>query len=93
MVTLESISEPVLKAKLIDFIITNFLFGDVTKKPSDGDSLINTGVLDSTGILELIQFLEENYSIEVKDTETLPQNLDSIDNIVRFVQGKSQRSL
>lgn len=52
------------------------------------DSLIEVGVIDSTGVLELIGFIEERYGLEVRDEEVLPENLDSISNITRFVGEK-----
>lgn len=77
-----------VKEQLLDFIVMNFLFGDVERKPDEKDSLINTGVLDSTGILELIQFLEATFGITVEDNETVPQNLDSVDALVRYIARK-----
>ena len=53
-----------------------------------GDSLIEAGVIDSTGVLELIEYLESNYDIQIADEEVLPDNLDSIDRISRFVSSK-----
>ncbi len=52
------------------------------------DSLIGVGAIDSTGVLELIEFIEERYEIQVPDEEVLPENLDSIDNIVRYLGTK-----
>jgi acyl carrier protein len=52
------------------------------------DSLIAAGVIDSTGVLEVIEFLEERYEIQIADEEVLPENLDSIASIGRFVAGK-----
>ena len=52
------------------------------------DSLIEVGVIDSTGVLELIGFIEERYEVEIADEEVLPENLDSIASIGRFVAGK-----
>jgi acyl carrier protein len=77
-----------VRTELIDFVVNNFLFGDVVRTPADDDSLVEGGVIDSTGVLELIEFLESNFGIEVSDTETLPQNLDTISNLTRFVQSK-----
>jgi acyl carrier protein len=77
-----------IKEKVIAFIIKNYLFGDTLQKPGDDVSLIEEGIVDSTGILELIEFLETSFDIEVKDTETLPQNLGSISNLVRFIETK-----
>jgi len=56
------------------------------------DSLIEVGVIDSTGVLELIGFIEERYDVEIADEEVLPENLDSIANITRFVGEKTARS-
>lgn len=78
--------------QLRDFVCTNYLFGDGTRAPDDDASLIGAGVIDSTGVLELIEFLEEHFRIEVLETETIPQNLDSISNLTRFVLGKLSRS-
>ena len=56
--------------------------------PSAADSLIGSGVIDSTGILELIEYLEQEFGIQVEDTETVPENLDGIDRIAVFVHRK-----
>ena len=77
-----------VRAELRDFIVANYLFGDVARAPSDDDSLVEGGVIDSTGILEMIEFLESHFGIEVSETETLPQNLDTISNLTRFVMSK-----
>jgi acyl carrier protein len=75
-----------------DYIVENFLLGDDAGLDSS-QSLLRTGIVDSTGIMELVMFLEERYQIEVIDAEMLPENLDTIDNIVRFVQRKSVERL
>lgn len=51
-------------------------------------SLIEAGIIDSTGVLELVGFLEETYGVEIADSELVPENLDSIDNILRFMAVK-----
>ena len=56
------------------------------------DSLIEVGVIDSTGVLELLGFIEERYEVEIADEEVLPENLDSIAAITRFVGEKTARS-
>lgn len=71
------------------FILENFLFGDKKRLPKADASLIENGVVDSTGILELIDFLEKKYSITVGEQETTPDNLDSIEKIVSFLKKKS----
>jgi acyl carrier protein len=80
--------EPEIKSKLTDFIVANYLFGDAKRMPGEDESLIEKGIVDSTGILELIEFLESSFGIEVEDTETLPQNLGSISNLARFISKK-----
>ena len=72
---------------LREFIQENFLFG---QEPtfSDADSFIDQGIIDSTGVLELVAYLESQYGFTVADDELVPENLDSIDNLVRFIEVK-----
>jgi acyl carrier protein len=70
------------------FIINNFLFGELDAKMSNDDSLLDRGIIDSTGVLELVEFLEEKYVIKVQDDELVPQNLDSVNSLVQFVNRK-----
>jgi len=78
----------VIIERVSDFIVSNFLFGDLSRKPAPGDSLIETGIIDSTGILELIEFLESEFGIEVKEEETIPRNLDGLANLDAFIKKK-----
>ena len=80
-----------LKTQLKEFISSAYLFGDDSRMPSDDDSLLETGILDSTGVLELIEFLEETFEISVEDTETVPENLGSISGLTRYVLAKTGR--
>lgn len=77
-----------VREDLRGFITTNFLFGDESRTPADDEDLLLAGVVDSTGILELIEFLEEQFGIEVSEDETVPENLGSVDNLTRYVTGK-----
>jgi acyl carrier protein len=70
------------------FVIANFLFGQPGAQLSDTQSFLDTGIIDSTGVLELVSFLEEKFGITVGDRELLPENLDSVQNVSRFVEGK-----
>lgn len=72
-----------------DFIVTNYLFGDESRAPEDDQDLLLTGIVDSTGVLELIEFLESSFNIQVLDTETIPANLGSITNLTRYVGEKT----
>jgi acyl carrier protein len=77
-----------IQAELTEFIVANFLFGDVARAPQDDDTLVEEGIIDSTGILELIEFLETRFGIEVSEAETVPQNLGSVSSLTKFVMGK-----
>ena len=81
-------SPDAIEQEVRQFLKDNFpLSADgVTLDP--GDSLIEVGVIDSTGVLELIGFIEERYEVEIADEEVLPENLDSIASITRFVGEK-----
>jgi len=71
-----------------NFIVMNFLFGDESRTPAASESLLESGLVDSTGVLEIVDFLETDMGIRVEDDETLPSNLDSLDNLVAFVLRK-----
>ena len=77
-----------VKGKIRHFIVENFLFGDDEGLDND-TSFLETGVIDSTGILELVTFLDETFNIEIEDEELLPENLDSINNIAAFLSRKT----
>ena len=70
------------------FLADIFFLGDDPASIPSSKSLIEGGIIDSTGVLELIGFLEEQYAIRIEDDELIPENLDSIENIVRFVARK-----
>ena len=77
-----------VRAQLLDFVVANFLFGDTSRAPGDDESLVEGGIIDSTGVMELIEFLESELGIEVSDDDTVPSNLDTIGNLTRFVLRK-----
>ena len=77
-----------MEAELRSFLADNFLLGEEFRGLPGSASLIEAGIIDSTGVLELVGFLEEAYEIEITDSELVPENLDSIDNVVRFVGAK-----
>ena len=57
---------------------------------ADTDSLLDKGIIDSTGVLELVGHIEENYEIKIEDEELVPDNLDSVNNLVKYIQKKKQ---
>lgn len=70
------------------FIIDNFLFGDTSQEIADDTSLIDNNLVDSTGVLELVFFLETTFDIKVADTEVVPDNLDSIGAMAAYIETK-----
>jgi acyl carrier protein len=71
------------------FIVQNFLFGQ-DQDLADGTSFLESGIIDSTGVLELVAHLEEAYGVKVQDDELTPDNLDSIDAIAAYLERKAR---
>ncbi|MES9941551.1 MAG: acyl carrier protein [Candidatus Thiodiazotropha sp. 6PLUC2] len=78
------------EAQIRNYILENYLFTDDQSALDSTDSFLDKGILDSTGILEVIYFLEDEFNLKVEDTEMVPENLDSVNNIVAFIGRKSQ---
>ena len=76
--------------KVRAYVIENLLVGDEEAGFSDDQSFLETGMIDSTGILEVILFLENEFDLEISDEEMVPENLDSVASIGRFVLSKSK---
>lgn len=74
--------------KVRKYIIENFLFEAADAALGRSDSLLESGVMDSTGVLELVGFLEEEFEIEVKDEELVPDNFDSLERIAAYIERK-----
>lgn len=81
-------TETQIRAEVRAFIVENFLMGDATDMLDDQGSFLKNGIIDSTGVLEVVMFLESNFGLKVEDRELLPENIDSVDNQVAFVLGK-----
>lgn len=77
-----------IETAMRQFIVNNLLFGQDGKDLSDDASLLEKGIIDSTGVLELVSFLENEYQLDIADGELVPENLDSITNLARFVREK-----
>ena len=77
-----------VKTKVKNYIKNNFLFGYSENEITDNLSFLELGVLDSTGIMELVTFIEREFKISVEDQEIIPENLDSISSIVNLVVRK-----
>jgi acyl carrier protein len=80
------------RSQVKTFIINNFMFGNGNGL-QDSTSFLNEGIMDSTGALELVSFLEEKYGITVEDEELIPENLDSVDNLVGYLNKKGIQSV
>jgi acyl carrier protein len=77
-----------VKSELRQFIVENFMFGQENPAFADSVSLLENGLIDSTGVLELVAFVEEKYGISVADEDLLPVNFDSVDNLAGYVGRK-----
>jgi acyl carrier protein len=74
-------------AEIRQFIIDNFLFED-SGTLSDDTQFLESGIMDSTGVLELVTFIEESFGVQVADEDLIPENLDSIARVAAFVERK-----
>lgn len=83
-----SASQVSIKSSLRSFITSSFLPQSGLEEFLDTDSFMEKGIIDSTGVLELLEFIEEEFMIKVEDEEVIPANLDSIDKLTRFVRIK-----
>lgn len=77
-----------VEEKIRGYILENYLFTDDQNALASSDSFLEKGIIDSTGILEVIHFLEDEFKVRVEDDEMVPENLDSVNNIVQFVAKK-----
>lgn len=77
-----------VSSKVRDFIKDNFMYRDDRADLAETESLLEAGLIDSTGILELVAFIETEFSIQMADADIVPDNLDSVETIVRYVEGK-----
>ena len=77
-----------IKEQVRRFVVDNFLFGQGSEDLRDSDSFLEKGIIDSTGTMELVTYLEKTYSIKVEDSELVPENLDSLERVAAFVSKK-----
>ncbi len=78
-----------IKEKIRGYVLENYLFTNDQDALGDNDSFLEKGIIDSTGILEIIYFLEDEFGVTMTDDEMTPENLDSVTRIVAFVESKS----
>ena len=77
-----------LQTQVRTFILENYLFTDDESALGPDESLLDRGIVDSTGMLEIIMFIEDELGVQVADEEMIPENLDSVNRIAAFVSGK-----
>jgi acyl carrier protein len=83
------LTTPEAATRIRAYIIENFLFGDESMRLDGDESLLELGVVDSTGVLDLLNFVEEEFGIAVADEELAPDNFDSINKLAAFVVRKT----
>jgi acyl carrier protein len=82
-----------MKKIIRHYIMENLLFTEDESILQDSGSFLDGGIIDSTGVMEIILFIEETFGIKVNDDEMLPTNLDSVDNLAAFVQRKQAQAV
>ncbi len=78
-----------IAAKLRAYILETFLFTEEDDAFSNDDSFLEKGIIDSTGILEVIEYIGDEFGVSAEDDELVPENLDSVNNLAVFIQRKS----
>lgn len=79
---------PTIETDVRGFVTDNFLFGRKNVSLDGDDSLLEQGLIDSTGVLELVSFIENKFEIKVEDDDLVPDNLDSINRLIAFIETK-----
>jgi len=77
-----------IELQIREYILENFMYSDNAGELTNVMSLFDNGILDSTGVLELVGHIEETFGIQVDDTELVPENFDSVNNISAYIQRK-----
>jgi len=77
-----------IKTQVRQYIVENFLFGDAAPLSDDDMSLLDGGIIDSVGVMELVAFLEQDFELSIADEELVPENLDSVNNLCGFISRK-----
>ncbi|RLJ15817.1 acyl carrier protein [bacterium endosymbiont of Escarpia laminata] len=78
-----------VREEIRSYVLDNYLFTDDQSKLEDDNSFLETGILDSNGVMEIIFFLEDEYGVSISQEEMIPENLDSVSRIVQFVESKN----
>ncbi len=81
--------QPIVQ-KIREFIVENFLFDAGEEAFGDDDSFLETGIIDSTGILELAEWVEETFGFPVDDMDLVPDNFDSVNRLAAFIERQAK---
>jgi acyl carrier protein len=87
---MQTMEQQTIEQDIRQFVVANFLFGEDNGSLKTDESFLETGIIDSTGVLELVAFLEATYGIKVRDNELTPDNLDSLEKVAAFIRRKQQ---
>jgi acyl carrier protein len=79
-----------IKEQIRQYLAENFLFSSNGFDLDDDASLLEEGIVDSTGVLELVLFVEETANVEVADDEIVPDNFDTVNNLAAYIERKRQ---
>lgn len=82
------LAESTVKQKIREFIFSNFV-KDSELELKDDTSLLEAGIIDSTGVIELVAFIEETFGIRVEDEEIIPDYFDSVNKLINYIESKS----
>lgn len=81
-----------IEAEVRRYVVEHLLFGRNDVELRGDTSFLESGLVDSTGVLELVQFLEETFQVKVEDEDLIPANLDSVNALTRYVESKCGES-
>lgn len=83
---------PAIENDVREFVTDSFLFGRTNVSLDGDDSLLEEGLIDSTGVLELVMFIEDKFDVTVEDEDLVPDNLDSINRLISFIETKLEEA-
>ncbi len=81
---------PKIENEIRQFLVENFILGDEVDKMGFDESLLENGVIDSTGVLEVVFFVEDKFQIEIDTEEVLPENFDTINRLAAYIRRKQE---
>lgn len=92
MTSAEEAARIKIKKRIRGFVLTRFLIGAENRNLGDDDSFLEQGIIDSTGIMELVEFVQDAFGVKVQDEELVPDNLDSLNKLAKFVHSKKDKA-